>query len=116
MALRGIDAQILVTKSAEFAKEQAKQLRQGQLQTEQAADQIRKQAGQDLKRTPAAGQVEGGRISPDGQGQSGADYYSPGDRERDAEDTPDAPSDLLQLPVERGEKTREKPRAIDITV
>ena len=104
--MRGIDAQIMVTKSAELTGERARLLRQNDLQAGQAALQVRRQAGQDLKRTPAAGQVKGGRVSPDGQGYGGAQY----DAEGGGRKQENAANDDLLLPAE------EEKRTIDIVI
>ena len=75
MAIRGIDANIMIAKSAEFAGEQAKVLRQNDLIADQAARQAARQRVLDSARALATSKVEGTRITPDKQDNGGGLYY-----------------------------------------
>ncbi len=119
MSLRGIDAQILVTKTAELTAERARQLKLNETLTEQAGEQLKHQIEQDQNRTQAAAHIEGRGISADEKspegGRSGPESDGEQARERASEENRDTP-DLRSLPVERGEKTRQKNYTFDISV
>ena len=106
MAIRGIDANIMVVKSAEYAAEMSKMQRQNDLMAEQAARQTARQAAMDRARALAAAKVDGVRISPDKQDNGGGLYY-PQPRKRDKRKGGKPSPPKLQDP---GENT------IDITV
>ncbi|MCL2748068.1 MAG: hypothetical protein FWE59_05365 [Oscillospiraceae bacterium] len=67
MALGGIDTRIAMTKTAEFAAEQAKLQRQNEVASEHAARLARRQIERDGARLQAAAKAKGARISSDTQ-------------------------------------------------
>ena len=106
MAIRGIDAHIMVTKAAELTGDAARMLKTHEKAVEQAAIQTQRQAALDRKRTLASGKVRGTRITPDKQEES--DAYEPGQR-RNKKKSPDTAPRAQQAPG--GEKHR-----IDIVI
>lgn len=114
MPLRGIDSQIMVTKATEVAAERARTLKQDDVLADQAAERNRQQAELSRSRTQAASHVEGGRVSSDGAGGGGPSGEGAGGGENQ-ETAPETPA-LLDLPVERGEKTKQKNYTFDVTI
>ena len=103
MALRGLDAQILMTKAAELTGEHARAIKQSEKQTEQAALQAQRQIQSDLKRTQATGKIKGSRVDPDKQGNGNAYADPPKGEKQEESQPPNEGSDLLLLPVVREE-------------
>ncbi|MDR1158657.1 MAG: hypothetical protein LBK75_10230 [Oscillospiraceae bacterium] len=68
MPLRGIDTQIMVTKSAEAALERTREMKQNELLADQAAERARQQARLDQSRPLAAAKVRGQNVAADGGG------------------------------------------------
>ncbi|MDR0671149.1 MAG: hypothetical protein LBF64_02445 [Oscillospiraceae bacterium] len=82
MPLRGIDTQIMVTKSAEVALERTREMKQNELLAGQAAERARQQAQLDQRRPLAAGKVRGQGVAADGGGGPGGGGDAPLPRRR----------------------------------
>ena len=106
MAIRGIDAHIMVTKAAELTGDAARMLKAHEKAAEQAAIHTQRQAALDRKRTLASGKVRGTRITPDKE--DGGDAYEPGQR-RDKKQAPNPVPKVSKAPG--GDKRR-----IDIVI
>ena len=116
---RGYDLNITTSKASEVSAERARAVKQHNLMVEQAHLRERERAQKDAQRTVKTARVEDNKIRSDDQSPSAGSYASPGQgRRRDDEDPEAMPSwcELLDLPIERGEKTRKKSYTFDATI
>jgi hypothetical protein len=108
MPLRGIDTQIMVTKSSELAPQRTREMKQNELLADQAAERARQQARLDQGRPLAAAKIRGQGISPDAGGGSGG-----GGQPRRRKDKGEAPGGAGPRPLPADP---EKTCTFDITV
>ncbi|MDR3208178.1 MAG: hypothetical protein LBT60_07620 [Oscillospiraceae bacterium] len=117
MSLRGIDAQIMVTKALDLTADRAKQLKLDALNADQAAEQGKRRIRHEQKRTQGAANAERNGIHRDehkgGPGRGQTEEEHPDGETFEEEDETTA---LLELPVERGEKTRQKTCTFDAVI
>jgi hypothetical protein len=112
MPLRGIDTQIMVTKSAEVAIERTREMKQNELLADQAAERARQQARLDQSRPLAAAKVRGQNVAADGGGGSPSGGGGSAAKRRRQEPPPEAgAADLRTLPVDS-----EKTCTFDVTI
>ncbi len=118
MAIRGIDMQIMATKAQELSADRARADKQHEVLGQQAALRGREQVERDQQRTGKTTKVEDAKIRAEIEGHSGDGAYASERGEQDESEArqPAPGQGLLDLPVERGERTRQKNYTFDLTV
>lgn len=105
-----------MTKSTDLTADRAKQLRLDALYADQAAERDRRQVRRDQFRAQSAARAEYSGIHPDGRADK-RKRGQPGEHpDSEAPEAEGGTAELLTLPVERGEKTRQRTYTFDTVI
>ena len=122
MALRIVDAQMMIAKPAELAGSQAHAQRHGGVNLNMARE-VDSDTQKDMNRTQAALPADGARVNPDADGGGGGGYYGQAPDQPQQEEIPGQlelkdiiAKKMLSLPVDKGKYAKGEEHKIDILV
>ena len=99
MSIRGIDTQIMITRTSDFVRETSSTQRQPELNQEHLANQTKIETTQDQSRVKATTESEMENIQTDADGSGSGAAGGEGSQQDDAEMTEEQKKELLVAPA-----------------
>jgi len=99
MSIRGIDTQIMITRTADFARETSSVQKQPEITQDYLAVQTKIESAQDQSRVAATNESEMENIKPDEDGEGSGTAGGEGSKKEEEEMTEEQQRELLVAPA-----------------